>query len=148
MRTSRSAPARRSAAVALAVAAVAAVAVFSGCSADPGSPNPPLTVSPTSQAPSASTGSPVGSWGDDAQGKANVVFTSDDRLSGNDGCNHFSGSWKQGAGQVDVSAVVSTLMACPGVDVWLATMTSAKVDGDTLHVFKDGQEIGTLPRMP
>ena len=38
-------------------------------------------------------------------------------------------------------------MACPDADTWLATMTAVKVDGDTLHVFKGTDEIGTLARM-
>lgn len=142
----------------LVVVAVVAAAVLSGCAADPGAPTSSTTVVSPSPTPSAtppsttspsgtpSDASPVGGWGDDASGKANVVFTDDGTLSGNDGCNHFSGSWKQAADGFEISAIVSTLMACPDVDAWLATMTAVTVDGDTLHVFKDGTEIGTLPR--
>jgi heat shock protein HslJ len=141
MKTSRSA---------LVAIALAAAAVLGGCStAEPGpsSPTPTASVSASpSPAPTGSAASPVGSWGEDGAGKPNAIFNSDGTVSGSDGCNHFSGTWTTADGTIEVGALVSTLMACSDMDTWLAMMTSVKVDGDTLVVYKGTEKIGTLAR--
>jgi heat shock protein HslJ len=134
---------------ALVAIALAAVAVLGGCStAQPGpSPTATASVSATpSTAPTGSASSPVGSWGEAGAGKPNAIFNTDGTVTGSDGCNHFSGTWTDSDGTIEVGALVSTLMACSDVDSWLAMMTSVIVDGDTLVVYKGTEKIGTLAR--
>ena len=42
-----------------------------------------------------------------------VIFAADGRVSGNLGCNGFSGNFKVKGGKLEFSALASTLMACP-----------------------------------
>ncbi len=130
--------------------ALAVAAVLTGCStpqSGPSAPAPTASVSASpSPAPTGAAASPVGSWGENVAGKPNAVFNSDGTVTGSDGCNHFSGTWTDSGGTIEVGALVSTLMACSDMDTWLAMMTSVVVDGDTLVVYKGTEKIGTLAR--
>ena len=89
----------------------------------------------------------VGTWGTPERGSAYLRIADDGTLTGNDGCNTMSGRWHEGDGAAVFDDVMSTLMACPGVDTWLTQGRSAVAQGDTLHVRDaSGVEIGTLPR--
>jgi heat shock protein HslJ len=145
----------RSALVAIVLAvAVTVTAALAGCSSvqpAPSSPTPSATPTASvsagpSTTPTGSPSSPIGSWGEDGAGKPNADFNSDGTVSGSDGCNHFSGTWTDSAGTIEVGALVSTLMACSNMDTWLAMMTSVKVQGDTLVVYKGTERLGTLAR--
>lgn len=114
------------------VAVVLTVGLLAGCSA----PSPGERV--------------LGTWGE-GTGAADphLVFTEDGRVSGSDGCNSLSGSWRAKDDAVVVSDVASTLMACPGVDTWLRGIAQATLsdDGGRLTVTDDaGTRIGTLDR--
>jgi len=88
-----------------------------------------------------------GTWGDDRPGDPHLVLAGDGALSGSDGCNRLIGSWEQDGQTVRFVGVGSTMMACPGVDDWLAALDSAVLEGDSLTV-RDatGEEIGVLRR--
>lgn len=91
---------------------------------------------------------PEGTWGTDEQGQPLLVLSDDGGLTGTDGCNRLMGSWEKGEGSdLSFGEVASTMMFCEGVDTWLATLSTATVEGDTLHIFDEsGAEIGTLAR--
>lgn len=91
---------------------------------------------------------PEGTWGTDEQGQPQLVLAEDGGLTGTDGCNRLMGTWQKGEGtEISFGEVASTMMFCEGVDTWLATLSTATVDGDTLHIFsEDGTEIGRLAR--
>ena len=98
----------------------------------------------TDGAPEASP-TPVGTWG--ADDGPHLTLEDGGQLTGHDGCNGLSGTWEPDGTEVNFVDVVTTLMACEGVDTWLNGLSSATVDGDTLHVFNDDDaEIGSLDR--
>ncbi len=91
----------------------------------------------------------IGVWGDpSAQGKTSLEFTEDGRYSGTDGCNRVGGSWEAESERALLGPMVSTMMACEGVDTWLIDPDTATVSGDTLVIAdKAGNELGTLDRV-
>ena len=89
----------------------------------------------------------VGTWGSDAAGEPNLTLAQDGNVSGTDGCNRLTGSWSQDGTTVKFGELASTMMFCEGVDTWLLEVSTATVEGTTLHVMDaDGAEIGTLAR--
>jgi hypothetical protein len=109
------------------VAAIVALAALAGCS---------------------SSGSAfTGSWGDDATGKPSLTIESDGTFSGTDGCNPLKGKGSVSGNTFTFGPFASTLKACEGVTPWLNLASTAKVDGDTLIVYRSGgQKIGTLDK--
>lgn len=97
---------------------------------------------------SAQAASPVGTWGEGGEGKPQLVLEEGGALSGTDGCNRLTGGWEQQGDTISFGEVASTAMACQGVDTWLVGLSTATVDGKTLHVSDaSGAEIGTLTRV-
>lgn len=95
----------------------------------------------------AADASVVGTWGADNPGQPNLVLAEDGTLSGTDGCNRLTGSWKAEDDAVTFGPIASTRMFCEGVDDWLGAMASATVDGSTMTIRdSDGAEIGTLAK--
>ncbi|MGP5593699.1 META domain-containing protein [Corynebacterium flavescens] len=90
----------------------------------------------------------VGTWGPGGPGEPQLVLDADGRVSGSDGCNRMMGSWSESDGQIQLSELASTMMACLGdVDTWLNGASKLNVEGDTMHVFdRGGVEIGVLER--
>lgn len=90
----------------------------------------------------------LGEWGPGGPGQPELVLDADGRLSGSDGCNRLMGSWSETGGEIELSEMVSTRMAClEEVDTWLSGAARLQVDGETMHVLdKGGVEIGTLER--
>jgi len=87
-----------------------------------------------------------GVWGTKAERSA-FLELSDGKVTGSDGCNGLRGTYEVRDDRLEFSMKAQTLMACPGVDSWLAKLSSARVDGDTLTVYdRDDNEIGTLDR--
>lgn len=85
-----------------------------------------------------------GTWR--GEGHEHVTLTRG-QLRGTDGCNGLGGRYVVEGDTVTFSLGFSTMKACPGVDTWLRTISSATVSGDTMTVFdRDGEEIGTLTR--
>ena len=112
---------------------------------------PVLLVVVASLAGCAASSSPssayVGTWGSSATGKPSLTFVSDGTLSGTDGCNTLTGTWKDSNGRAEFGPLASTMMACPDVDTWLSHATEARVDGDSLNVYgESGSQIGVLPK--
>ena len=90
---------------------------------------------------------PIGTWGVDGPGLPQLVLEAGGGLHGTDGCNVLGGEWRLQGGFITTDGVISTRMYCDGVDDWLSGLSTARVEGDTLHVFdSSGAEIGTLPR--
>lgn len=92
----------------------------------------------------------IGTWGaGTTAADPHLVFSDDGRVSGSDGCNSLSGSWKADGDAIIVSDVATTLMACPDVDTWLSGIAQATVSesDDQLTVLDEsGTEIGSLDR--
>jgi heat shock protein HslJ len=71
-----------------------------------------------------------------------VTFGSDGKLSGNVGCNSFSGDYKVDGSTITFSAVISTMMACAdpimqqesAVLSVFANSATFKIDGKTLTI--------------
>ncbi|MGP5240551.1 META domain-containing protein [Corynebacterium flavescens] len=90
----------------------------------------------------------VGTWGPGGPGEPQLVLDADGRVSGSDGCNRLMGSWSEADGEIQLSELASTMMACLGdVDTWLNGASKLNVEGDTMHVLDNGGvEIGVLER--
>lgn len=76
-----------------------------------------------------------------------IFKEADNRVTGNDGCNSFSGSFGlEGRNQIGISQLASTLMACPNMDIpqqFVEVLQKAdryQIDGDNLSL---SQEKGT-----
>ena len=95
-----------------------------------------------------SAGSPEGTWGDAASANTPYLELGDDgRLTGTDGCNRLTGTWKVAGDEITFGPLASTRMACEGVDTWLSNAVSAKISGSTMTVTgSGGAEIGSLER--
>ncbi|MGY4645873.1 META domain-containing protein [Cellulomonas sp. URHB0016] len=130
---------------ALAVGALAACADDGGGSG--GDASAAVSTSPSGAASSASSGDPVGTWGTSSTGEAYLVLAKDGTVTGSDGCNQLSGTWKSASDGVTFSPFAATQMFCADVDTWLGRATSAQVQGDELVLSgEDGTQIGTLQR--
>ena len=89
--------------------------------------------------------SPEGTWTgpEDTQ----LELTDDGSVTGSDGCNHIGGSWEQDGDTIIFSDMLTTLMACMDVDVWLEDPRTATIEGDTMVVYgPDDVELGELHR--
>lgn len=81
---------------------------------------------------------PVGKWTSPEAGNPFLELTDDGNVTGSDGCNRISTTWKLDGTSVAFEPFASTQKACAGVDSWLAKAASATIDGDVMTV-KDGQ---------
>lgn len=92
----------------------------------------------------------LGPWGaPETQGEPSLVFEDDGTYHGNDGCNVVGGSYMiDGDGTIDLGAMHSTMMFCEGVEVWLSTSATAKLEdaGELTFFDEGGAEVGKLPR--
>src|SRR5215218_7183518 len=92
---------------------------------------------------------PVGSWGDTSDtAEPSLTLDDDGSLTGTDGCNRLSGSWRlEDDDLVYFDAVGSPRRACPDVDTWLKGLSQATISGSTMTISSaDGAEIGQLER--
>lgn len=96
---------------------------------------------------SASGSDFVGAWGKSTPGQPSLTIKADGTFSGNDGCNDMKGKGTISGDTFTFGPFASTLKACEGVRPWLNLANTAKVDGDTLTVYKtNGDKIGTLTK--
>ena len=96
-------------------------------------------------APGQEGASVVGQWGGVPDGAPVLVFSGEGTVTGNDGCNTLTGSWKQANDVITLENMATTLMACEGVDTWLSRASTVKVHGMNLMVFDaQDKEIGVL----
>ena len=117
----------KTARIALTIAAALAMMTLTGCAA------------------SGSTF--TGTWGEDAAGEPSLTIEADGTFSGTDGCNALKGEGTVTGDTFTFGPFASTLKACEGVTPWLNLASTAKVDGDTLTVYRtDGEEIGSLDK--
>ncbi len=76
-----------------------------------------------------------------------AYFSKDNKITGNGGCNRFSGSYNLNEeGGINISQVISTKMFCPGDGEGeymkaLETVNAAKVDKDKLVLLKGVDEV-------
>jgi heat shock protein HslJ len=92
---------------------------------------------------------PVGTWNESDEADApSLTLANGGKLTGTDGCNQLSGSWRlEDDDLVYFDSVASTRMACPDVDVWLDKLSQASISGSTMTILSgDGAEIGQLER--
>jgi heat shock protein HslJ len=92
---------------------------------------------------------PVGTWSESTdENAASLTLDEGGALSGTDGCNRLSGSWRiENDDLVVFDGVASTRMACPDVDTWLDGLSQASISGSTMTILgDDGAEIGQLQR--
>lgn len=92
-------------------------------------------------------GLPIGQWVEsDAEGAPFVSLAADGSFSGNDGCNNIFGTWQLADdGAVEFSGIGSTMMYCDGVDTWLTTAATGRIQGGVMTVEDaDGEVLGQL----
>ena len=92
---------------------------------------------------------PTGTWSESDEADAPSLTLADGgELTGTDGCNQLSGSWRlEDDDLIYFDSVASTRMACPDVDVWLDKLSQATISGSTMTILGgDGAEIGQLQR--
>ena len=111
------------------VAAAATLALLAGCAGTP------------------SGAALVGTWGSTAASQPNLTIENDGAFSGTDGCNRLSGKGSIDGDTITFGPFASTMMACQGVDEWLAKASSGTAKGSTLVVYDiSGNEIGKLDK--
>lgn len=89
----------------------------------------------------------TGTWGSSASGQPNLTIADDGKVSGTDGCNRLSGTGTVSGDTFRFGNLASTMMACEGVDEWLAGASTASVDGHTLIIYDESnKKIGTLDK--
>jgi len=82
-----------------------------------------------------------------SRGLPEVSFTTDNKVSGNSGCNGFSGSYNlNDTGGMNISRVMATKMYCDGVNegdffAALEKVTMSKAEKDKLTLFTGTDEI-------
>lgn len=134
----------------VALSVLAAALLLGGCASSGGGLYGDASPTPSESAKALTSGTLVGTWGSTDEQRPNLVFDDEGGVTGTDGCNRLVGSWSVDGDSVILSDMVSTLMACEGVDTWLAGAASAKLiagEDDELQVFdKANKEIGTLER--
>ncbi|MEY9852360.1 heat shock protein HslJ [Leifsonia sp. EB41] len=109
--------------------AAAALALLAGCAGTP------------------SGAALVGTWGSTAASQPNLTIENDGAFSGSDGCNRLTGKGSVDGDTITFGPIASTLMACQGVDEWLAKASSGTAKGSTLVVYDiSGNEIGKLDK--
>jgi len=66
----------------------------------------------------------------------NIDFGSDGRVSGNSGCNRFSGAYRQSGDRVEIDSLGSTLIGCDGATTLLesAVVSALSVNGTISRV--------------
>ncbi|HTJ34152.1 MAG TPA: META domain-containing protein [Dactylosporangium sp.] len=111
------------------IVAAAAIALLAGCAGTP------------------SGAALVGTWGSTAAAQPNLTIENDGTFSGTDGCNRLSGKGSVDGDTITFGPIASTMMACDGVDEWLAKAASGTAKGSTLVVYDtSGSEIGKLDK--
>ena len=123
-------------------AALAAIAVLAAVALSACSPS-------TSGIPQSTGGqNAVGTWASDEEGQPQLVLGEDLTVTGSDGCNGITTTYRLDGGAVEFDDFMSTLKACPGVDTWLSAVKTASIDGETMTVRnRAGDEIGVLQRV-
>lgn len=126
---------------ALGAVALAATLPLAACGpgtepTEPSSSSASDTSTPSDSA--SATIDPVGKWTSPEAENPFLELTDDGNVTGSDGCNRISTTWKLDGTSVAFEPFASTQKACAGIDSWLAKAASATIDGDVMTV-KDGQ---------
>jgi heat shock protein HslJ len=81
------------------------------------------------------------------KGLPDAIFTADNKISGNGGCNRFGGSYTLDAeGKLVISQLMSTKMFCQGVDEdsYIKALTRAnraKIEGKNLVLYYENEKV-------
>jgi heat shock protein HslJ len=131
---------------------IAAAATLAGCAHDgttaAADAMPPPTLAGTQWTIASINGAAPG-----AQRKAEIRF-SEDRISGNAGCNSFGGGYAIADGVLTATHLISTKMACPGpgmeqeravFDILGKPATIARQDDGSLTLRDDAGEMTLMP---
>lgn len=88
-----------------------------------------------------------GKWGSTDPGEPNLIINANGSYSGSDGCNTMKGTGTISGNTIDLGTVAATQKVCNGVDTWMSTAASGKVDGNVMTVYdSSGARIGTIDR--
>ncbi len=111
---------------------------------EPSSSSASETSTPSDSA--SATIDPVGKWTSPEAGNPFLELTDDGNVTGSDGCNRISTTWKLDGDTITIEPYATTQMACPG-DQWLSKATSATIDGNIMTLKDDqGSVVGGLER--
>ena len=79
---------------------------------------------------------PVGQWVESSAADAPfLTLAADGTVHGSDGCNILNGTWTLADdGEITFGPFASTLKFCEGVDTWLATAASARIQGGVMTI--------------
>lgn len=89
----------------------------------------------------------TGTWGSDGTGEPSLTIEADGSFCGTDGRNPLEGEGTISGDTFTFGPFASITQACEGVTPWLNLADTAKVDGNTLTVYRSGgTEIGTLEK--
>jgi len=94
------------------------------------------------------SGDVTGTWEEtDSDPLVELKLADGGTVTGSDGCNQLTGTWKVDGSEVEFGPFAATMMACEDVDTWLSSASSATVDGDEMTVLdENGKEVGTLTK--
>lgn len=88
-----------------------------------------------------------GKWGSTDPGEPNLIINANGSYTGSDGCNTMKGTGTISGNTIDLGTVAATQKVCNGVDTWMSTAASGKVDGNVMTVYdSSGARIGTIDR--
>lgn len=88
-----------------------------------------------------------GKWTSQSKGNPYLELDGKGNVTGSDGCNRIATSYTIDNNRVVFAKGLSTLMACEGIDAWLAGLSEASFADQTMLVKDDsGAKIGELER--
>jgi len=123
---------------------VIAISVFTSCSTTKAMPVEILTTTTWQLAEINGNGINVDSY---KRGIPSITFTTDNKVTGNSGCNNFSGSYNlNDVGGMTISRVIATKMFCDGVNESeffnaLDKVTMSKTTKDKLTLMNGVEEV-------
>jgi heat shock protein HslJ len=131
------------------------ILILTACSSPAGAANPPVMDIKGTNWKLVSYGAADKPTPAAADALAIVSFGKDGKISGNVGCNSFSGEYSLSADQITYGAIASTLMACAeprmaqeSAVFGLMTGTQKyKVDGANLTLFGPGSDVISFTRV-
>lgn len=89
----------------------------------------------------------LGTWVSTARGRPELVFEASGTVRGSDGCNRILSTYEATETGARIAPFVTTMMACIGVDQWLAGVAAVTLDNGVLRVADiAGDAIGELRR--
>lgn len=89
----------------------------------------------------------AGTWRSDEPGQPYLAFNAEGAAWGTDGCNGIGTTYTLEKSTITIEPWIATARACLGINDWLRMARYAEIDGDTMIVRNQHDEvIGTLTR--